>query len=163
MDYLTSTLVVGIGATALMDLWGIARKPLLGLAPPDYGLVGRWLGHMASGRFRHESIAASRPVRGERLIGWIAHYLTGIAFAAVLTAIGGPDWVSRPTIGPALVVGVGSVAAPFMLMQPGMGMGIAASRTRRPTSARLQSLVTHVVFGIGLYAAGWAVRSFFPS
>jgi Protein of unknown function (DUF2938) len=48
------------------------------------------------------------------------------------------------------------VAAPFLLMQPGMGAGIAASRTPRPAAARLHSLVTHGIFGLGLYAAGWA-------
>jgi Protein of unknown function (DUF2938) len=40
-------------------------------------------------------------------------------------------------------------------MQPGMGAGIAASRTPRPAVARLHSLVTHGIFGLGLYAAGW--------
>jgi hypothetical protein len=53
-----------------------------------------------------------------------------------------------------LIVGIGSVLAPFLLMQPGMGAGIAASRTARPGAARIQSLVTHTVFGVGLYAAG---------
>jgi len=38
-----------------------------------------------------------------------------------------------------------------------MGAGIAASRTPRPGAARLQSLVTHAVFGLGLYAAGCLV------
>jgi hypothetical protein len=41
-------------------------------------------------------------------------------------------------------------------MQPGMGAGVAASRTPRPATARLHSLVTHGIFGLGLYAAGWA-------
>jgi hypothetical protein len=39
-------------------------------------------------------------------------------------------------------------------MQPGMGAGIAASRAPRPNAARLQSLVTHTIFGLGLYVAG---------
>ena len=51
---------------------------------------------------------------------------------------------------PALTVGIGSVAAPFLLMQPAMGAGIAASRTPRPSAARMRSLVTHGVFGVGL-------------
>ncbi|MBL8201389.1 MAG: DUF2938 domain-containing protein [Chromatiales bacterium] len=156
MDYLAFALITGVGATAVMDLWGIIRRPLLGIAPPDYGLVGRWIGHMRRGRFRHDSIAAAPPVRGERLIGWTAHYLTGIAFAALLLATWGLAWIQRPTIGPALVVGLATVAAPFLLMQPGMGAGIAASRTPRPGAARAQSLITHAVFGLGLYAAGWA-------
>jgi hypothetical protein len=158
MDCLVCVLITGTGATAVMDLWGMARKPLLGIAAPDYGKVGRWLGHMARGRFRHESIAASPSVRGERLIGWAAHYLIGIGFAAILIGIWGLAWVQHPTIGPALTVGIGTVAAPFLLMQPGMGAGIAASRTPRPAAARLQSLITHAAFGLGLYAAGWAAH-----
>ena len=158
MHYLIAILFVGIGATAVMDLWGIVRKPLLGVAPPDYTLVGRWVGHMRHGRFRHDSIAASAPVRGERMLGWTVHYLTGIAFAAVLIGFWGLEWVRQPTPGPALVVGIGTVVAPFLLMQPGMGAGIAASRTPRLGSARLQSVITHAVFGLGLYAAAQTVR-----
>lgn len=158
MNCLLFTLYVGIGATAVMDLWGLARKPLLGIAPPNYALVGRWIAYMTHGRFRHDSIAASAPVRGEHIIGWTVHYLTGIAFAAMLIGIWGAAWVRQPTIGPALAVGIGAVAAPFFLMQPGMGAGIAASRTPRPASARLQSLITHGVFGLGLYAAGQVVH-----
>jgi hypothetical protein len=111
---------------------------------------------MPRGRFRHDSIAAAPPVHGERLIGWTAHYLIGVAFAAILLGIWGLAWIHRPTIGPALVVGICTVAAPFLVMQPGMGAGIAASRTPRPAAARFQSLVTHAIFGLGLYAAGWA-------
>lgn len=163
MNCLIITLFIGVGATAVMDLWGFARKPLLGIAPPNYGLVGRWIAHMTHGRFRHNSIAASAPVRGEYIIGWTAHYLIGIAYAALLIGIWGLAWVRHPTIGPALAVGIGTVAAPFLLMQPGMGAGIAASRTPRPDSARLQSLITHGVFGLGLYATGWATHLFYSS
>lgn len=158
MNSLLLPLYIGVGATAVMDLWGLVRKPLLGVAPPNYALVGRWIAHMRRGRFRHDAIAAAAPVRGERVIGWTAHYLTGISFAALLIGIWGPAWVQQPTIGPALAVGIGTVVAPFFLMQPGMGAGIAASRTPRPASARLRSLITHVVFGLGLYAAGLAVH-----
>jgi hypothetical protein len=155
MDLLVSALLVGGGATALTDLWTLARRPLLGVAPPDYGLVGRWLAHMARGRFRHDSITAARPVRGERVVGWLAHYSIGISFAALLLCIWGMDWMRQPTLGPALAIGIGTVAAPFLVMQPGMGAGIAASRTPRPSAARLQSVVTHAIFGLGLYGAGW--------
>lgn len=158
MDYVTSTLITGIGATAVMDAWGIVRKPLLGVAPPDYGLVGRWLGHMAKGRFSHASISATAPVAGERPLGWIAHYLIGIGFAGLLIGGWGLSWIDHPTLTPALIVGISTVAAPFLLMQPGMGAGIAASRTPRPGAARLQSLLTHAVFGLGLYGAGWVAH-----
>jgi len=156
MDYLASTFLIGAGATAATDLWAIARRRLLGVPAPNYGLVGRWLAHMPRGRFRHDSIAAAAPVGGERLVGWTAHYLIGIAFAAILPVVWGPEWIRNPTLGPALAVGIGTVAAPFLVMQPGMGAGIAASRTPRPAAARLQSVLMHAIFGLGLYAAGVA-------
>lgn len=156
MEYPVYTLITGIGATAVMDAWGIARKQLFSVPPPNYGLVGRWLAHMVRGRFRHDSIAKSPPVNGELIIGWTAHYLIGIAFAAVLIGVWGIEWVRQPTLGPALLVGIVTVAVPFLVMQPGMGAGIAACRTPNPNAARLQSLITHAIFGFGLYLAGWA-------
>jgi hypothetical protein len=158
MDYAGSTILIGVGATLATDLWTLARARLFGVPAPDWSLVGRWFGHMARGQFRHARIATAEPVRGERVIGWTAHYLTGIVFAGVLLAICGPAWARQPTLAPALAFGMATVAAPFLLMQPGMGAGIAARRAPRPNSARLQSLVTHTAFGLGLYAAGLALK-----
>lgn len=160
MDILVPTLIIGAGATALIDLWAVARQRLLGVPPPNYGLVGRWLAHMPKGRFRHGAIATAEPVRREQLIGWTAHYLIGIGYAFILTGVWGLAWIQHPTIGPALIVGLGTVAAPYFVMQPAMGAGIASSRTPRPVAARLHSLVMHGVFGLGLYAAG-LLTSFF--
>ncbi len=144
---------IGAGATALTDLWVIVRKRLLEVPAPDYGLVGRWIAYLLRGRFYHDPIAASVAVNGERAIGWIAHYLIGIAFAALLLAIWGFEWARHPTLLPALIVGIGTVAAPFLIMQPGMGSGIAASRMPNPSMARIRSIVVHAVFGLGLYGA----------
>ena len=76
--------LLGTGATLTMDIWGIARQPLLGIVAPDYSVVGRWVGHMWQGQFRHAAISKSPPVRGERVLGWAVHYVTGMMFAAVL-------------------------------------------------------------------------------
>lgn len=158
MSTLLYSLIIGIGATVVMDLWGILRKHLLGVPPPNYGMVGRWVGHMPLGRFQHDAIANSTPVRGEWIIGWAVHYLIGVAFAGILIAVWGVEWIQQPAIGPALVVGIGTILAPFLLMQPGMGAGIAASRTPNPAAARMQSLVSHGVFGFGLWVAGWVLH-----
>jgi hypothetical protein len=158
MDYLLHSLLIGSGATALLDLWSLARHRLGHVAPPDYGLVGRWFAYMPRGIFRHAAIGKTPAVRGERLIGWTAHCLIGIAYAGLLLAIWGLEWARQPTLAPALIIGIGSVAAPFLLMQPGMGAGLAASRTPQPGAARLRSLVMHTVFGLGLYLAGLASR-----
>jgi fatty acid desaturase len=151
MDIVVATVLCGVGATAFIDLWSLARRALFGVLAPDYGLVGRWLGHMPRGRFVHAPIASSSRVRGEALLGWCAHYLIGIGFAALLPLLWGGAWFAQPRLLPALLVGVATVLAPYLLLQPGMGAGLAASRTQRPWTARAHSLVMHAMFGIGLY------------
>jgi hypothetical protein len=160
MNLLTTTLFIGAFATALTDVWAVLRKRLLGIPAPDFGLVGRWIGHFPRGRFRHDRIGAAAPVRGEKLIGWGAHYLIGASFAALLPLAFGPKWLETPTLVPALAVGIITVAAPFLLMQPGMGAGFFASRTPRPAAARIQNIVTHTIFGLGLYAAALITRRY---
>jgi hypothetical protein len=160
MDDLLSAVLTGAGATAIMDAWTIVRRWLLGVPSLDYALVGRWLGHLARGRFRHDRIAGSPPIPHERVIGWSAHYATGIAFAGLLLALAGSEWIRRPSLAPALAVGIGTVLAPFLLLQPGMGAGLAASRTPRPWTARFHSVVTHAIFGLGLYVAGRVTSAF---
>jgi hypothetical protein len=144
---------VGIGATAIMDVWTLIRRRVFGTPLPNYALVGRWLGRMMHGEFRQQSMARAVPVRGEMFIGWAAHYLIGIAFAALIPIFWGYAWLNQPTLLPALLIGLGTVLAPLFVMQPAMGAGIASSRMPRPGAARLQSIVSHGCFGLGLYAS----------
>jgi hypothetical protein len=163
-DLLFRSFLIGAGATAVLDLWSATRLRLFRVPFPNYPMVGRWIGHFPAGRFAHADIARSSAVVGEGVIGWAAHYAIGILYAAVLLAIRGPEWAQHPTPVPALVFGLLTVAAPFLLMQPGMGQGLAASRTPNPGLARIRSILAHLVFGFGLYAsalllAAWAVPS----
>lgn len=161
MDYLVTIVIVGVVATMLADLWSYVRKHVLGIQPLDYGLVGRWLAGLPRGVFHHTAIADAAPVKGEQIVGWSAHYLIGISFAGVLIACWGLDWSRQPQIGPALLVGIATVSAPMLLMQPAMGAGFAASNMPRPWFARLNSLVMHSVFGLGLYAGGLVTNALY--
>lgn len=157
VEMIVQASVLGIGATLVMDLWALARRRFFGVPVLDYGLVGRWLGHMRAGRFRHAAIGKAPAVRGERALGWAFHYLSGLVFAGLFLALVGNDWLQWPTPWPALLFGALTVAAPLLLMQPAFGMGIAASRTPNPWQVRSRALVTHLVFGLGLYLTGWLV------
>jgi hypothetical protein len=149
-------ILIGTGATAFMDGWWWLQKHVFGVPVLDYAMVGRWLGHLVRGRLRHDAIAAAAPVAGERLLGWTAHYAIGIGLAGVLLGVAGTDWAHAPSPGPALALGLASLAAPFLVLQPALGVGVAASRTPHPGVARRRSLVTHLVFGFGLYLAAEA-------
>jgi hypothetical protein len=142
---------VGVGATLAMDVWALVLRHVYGVSGLDYRMVGRWLGHMARGRFGHDAIGRSAPVPAEAAIGWAAHYAIGVVFAVGLVSVAGTGWLQAPTLAPALITGLVTVAAPFLILQPALGLGVAASRTPAPGTARLRSLITHLVFGLGLY------------
>lgn len=147
---------VGVGATLLLDAWTIVRRRFFGIRSLDLRLLGRWIGHIPQGRLVHQDVSKSASIRGEAIIGWLAHYGIGCTFAALLLKIYGIEWAQQPTALPALIVGLGTVAAPFFVMQPCLGLGIAGSRTPNPKLTRLRNTLTHLVFGVGLYASGLA-------
>lgn len=143
---------IGIGATIIMDIWLMVLKRL-GVPTLDFGFVGRWVGHLLRGQIAHDSIRQSPRIPGELVWGWLTHYAVGIAFAGLLVAVQGPAWAQHPSLVPAVVVGMCTVAAPLLVMQPAMGSGVASSRTPTPLKNCLRSLVNHTVFGLGMYVS----------
>jgi hypothetical protein len=156
-SHILGAIAVGLGATLVMDLWNLFLKRAFRIPSLNYCLLGRWLRHMPGGTFRHASIASASRKPLECAVGSIAHYSIGVVFALVFVALTSGDWLARPTLLPALLYGIGTVVFPFFLMQPSFGLGIAASKTPNPTQARLKSLMTHTVFGVGLYVCALAV------
>jgi hypothetical protein len=156
-NYILSAIAIGIGATLVMDLWNLFLKRTFSIPSLNYCLLGRWLRHMPGGTFRHASITAAPQKPFECTAGWIAHYTIGVAFALVFIVLASGDWLARPTLPLALLYGIGTVVFPFFIMQPSLGLGIAASKTPNPVQARLKSLATHTVFGIGLYLTALGV------
>lgn len=161
LEIVVRAVLIGAGATAILDLWAVFLKRLFAVPAPNWAMVGRWVGHSLRGRIAHASIAKAASIRGELVLGWSAHYAIGITFAFALLGIWGLGWARQPTLPPALVVGVLTVVFPFFLMQPGMGSGIAASKMPNPNQARLKSLMTHTVFGVGLYIAALVTSPLF--
>jgi len=149
-------MLIGVGATAGMDAWLLLLKRL-GVPTLNFAFIGRWVGHLFRGQIAHTAIANAAPIRGELTWGWLTHYAVGVAFAGVLLSLQGVAWVHSPTLLPALAVGMGTVAAPLLVMQPAMGSGFAASRTPTPLKNCLRSLANHTVFGLGLYLSALVI------
>lgn len=158
IEFVLRAVSIGAGATAVMDFWALLLRRF-GIPSLDFAMLGRWIGHLPHGQLFHANIGKAAPVRGERLLGWGAHYSIGIGFAMLLLATFGLQWARAPTPLPALLIGLVTVAAPLFVLQPALGAGIASSKTPRPVFNRVKSVVTHTVYGLGLYAAalgtGW--------
>jgi hypothetical protein len=157
-EFVVRTLAMGVVATLLMDSWAIVLGRF-GIPSLNFAFLGRWLGHLRRGQLTHASIASAPPVRGELLLGWSAHYAIGISFAALLLGSFGLAWARSPTLLPALLIGLVTVAAPLLILQPAMGAGIASSKTPRPLFNSTKSVVTHLVYGFGLYVAARAIAA----
>ncbi len=142
---------IGIGATIVMDIWALALRRIWNIPSLDYALVGRWVGHLRTGKWFHSPITSSPPFPGEQILGLGLHYAIGIIFAVVFGMMTGPEWLAEPDFPSALLFGGLTVVFPFFVMQPALGAGVAAAKTPAPTSARLKSIGTHLVFGIGLW------------
>lgn len=155
LEFIRHSVLLGLGATAFLDAANLVRAAF-GAPYPDYGLVGRFLAHMAQGRFVHDSIRKAAAIPGETALGWTAHYLTGVCFAGIFLVLAGDAWLRQPRIFPGLVFGAATVVAPFLIMQPCMGLGIASSLAQDPWAARTKSIVTHLLFGLGLYVVAQA-------
>lgn len=157
INLILDTVVIGTGATLAMDLWNLFLKRVFSIPSLNYCFLGRWFSHMPSGAFRHEKISASEKKPFECAIGRVAHYTIGMALALGFILLASGDWLAHPTLLPALLYGFGTVVFPLFIMQPSLGLGIASSRTPKPTHAKLKSFATHTVFGAGLFISALAM------
>jgi hypothetical protein len=151
LDVLVRGLLMGVTGAALMDVWALVLRRGFGVQTLDYALLGRWIAHMPRGRFLHERIAVVPTVPGERWIGWLAHFTIGVSFAVLLLIVAGADWAQHPTLLPALAIALATILAPWLVMQPAMGAGVAGSRTPNPRATRIRNLGSHAMYGLGLY------------
>jgi len=161
LDFVRRAVLIGAGATLVMDVWAALLRQF-GVPSLNLDFLGRWIGHLARGHWMHVSIAAAAPIRGERWIGWCAHYSIGVAFSALLLWTYGLEWARSPSVLPALFIGIATVIAPLLILQPAMGAGIASWKTPRPFVNSFKSLATHTVFGLGMYLAALATASLLP-
>lgn len=158
MKNLTRTVLVGIGATLAIDS-STALLSLFGTKSHGLLFVGRWLAYIPKGKFFHHTIIQTPSVANELIIGWIAHYCIGIAFAFLLVLMYGKKWLLKPRLFPAIVIGIITLIAPIFILQPVLGFGIAFSNMPKPGFLMLKILRIHIVYGAGLYLSAKVMHS----
>jgi len=148
-NVLTAGILMGLGGTLAMDVWAWALNRVAGVPLPNWAMVGRWVGHLP--RWRHDDIGEATPVGRELALGWAFHYFVGVVYGVVFVGLVGPDWLAAPTLLPVWVFAIATIAAGWFILQPGLGLGWAASKTPAPWTARGLGLVAHTVFGLGMW------------
>ncbi len=154
MDGILKVLFLGVFATVAIDIWVTFSNRVLKFPRTNWAMVGRWLGHIPSGRLAHSSISSSPEIHHENTLGWVFHYFIGIVYAVlyiliILFVLGG-----EPSLLSAWVFGLATIFSPWFIMQPSLGMGFCASKAQKPNMVRLQNIAVHSIFGVALYY-GW--------
>jgi hypothetical protein len=151
IEIVIGAVLIGIGGTVILDLWAALLQRFFGVPATNWAMVGRWVGHMPRGHFIHENIGKAAPVSGEHATGWVVHYVIGIVYGLLLVGLWGVEWLRQPTLLPPMILALGLLVAPYFIMMPGMGSGIAGAKTPKPNITRLKSVVGHSVFGLRMY------------
>lgn len=150
--------LIGIGGTVAMDVWAVILWKAFGQSAPNWAPVGRWTWHLQRGTVFHDRISNAEPYAGEQALGWAFHYVVGIVYGIVLAVVMGQTWLAAPTFLPAFVWGILTVGAGWFLLQPGLGLGWAASKTPNPPKARMMNLAGHTVFALGMWGTALVLR-----
>ena len=149
--------LMGVAGTLAMDIWALLLERIAGVARPNWGAVGRWVVEASRGRVFHDSFSDVAVLPGEARIGWAFHYLVGAIYGLVFVAIVGADWLNAPTFPAVWVFSILTIGFGWFLLQPGLGLGWAASKTDAPWRARGLGLLAHTVFGLGMWGGALAV------
>ncbi|MCF8034517.1 MAG: DUF2938 domain-containing protein [Desulfarculaceae bacterium] len=142
---------MGCFATLFMDLSArflIKSKVVRPTVGPE--VPGRWALYMLKGKFTHQDIDQTPPLRNEVKAASLSHYLIGIALAGFylllemwFPAIQGRLWAP-------LLFGLATVLFPWLWLYPAIGIGFLASKSPRQTDFIVLSCVNHLDFGIGM-------------
>lgn len=151
--------LMGLAGTAAMDVWAMMLHRAAGLPKPNWAMPGRWFGHLFRGRVFHQDIKASAEVTDELRLGWAFHYGVGILYGVVFAVFAGAVWLGSPTFLPVWIFSLLTIAAGWFLLQPGMGLGWAASATPSPWKVRGLGLLAHTAFALGMWIAALGIAS----
>jgi len=145
--------IVGILATVTMDVVAmiVLRLGMAGQGPRRTGpdLIGRWVGYLLQGKFRHTDILQTPPLRGELVLGLVAHYAIGIVLTLVYLGLLIVAH-AKPTALSAVLYGTATTVLPWFLMFPSQGMGWLGRDAPGDTRLAHMSLFNHIVFGLGI-------------
>jgi hypothetical protein len=143
--------LAGLLATLIMDVGARTTvAPMLGVQAGGPKTLGRWVGHLATGRFVHDDIATAAPVRHEAVIGVVAHYAIGLTLGEAYGLLLRVRCRRRASCGLALAYGSGTTVFSWFVLFPATGQGAFGRRSARLGTL---SLLNHIVYGLGLCAA----------
>lgn len=149
LSLLLRILVTGLAGATAADIGRTVYQWATGFPPVNWSITGRWFLMVLQGHPYVPDIGTAPSLPHELIAGHAAYYTISVAFAAVYLML--LRLTSRgPTLWSGLIFGWVTMAFPFLVQMPLMGMGVLASATATPWLIIGRTLVHHSSFGLGL-------------
>lgn len=145
-------MLAGIGVTAFTDVIAVGRQGWA-MTHGFYCLVGRWVGSLPQNGVFHSGIRRSTPAPFEAVLGWAAHILLGVIYWVCFMLSFGPSALYMPQLWQGVGFGIVTVLVPWLVFQPLFGWGVGMSKAPDPWKMRLKGIITHTVFGLGIWGS----------
>jgi hypothetical protein len=104
------------------------------------------------GRFTHQNIVDSTPIKNEKSAGWIFHYLTGGSVALIypILYLASPVTVPEGHLIASLLFGLATSFLPWFILFPGFGWGFFGIRAPSGIRPLIATITFHTIYGLGL-------------
>jgi len=142
-------LVTGLAGATAADIGRTIYQWATGFPPVNWSVTGRWFLMVLQGQPYVPDVGTAPSLPHELIAGHAAYYTISVAFAAAyLTLLKATK--REPSLWSGLVFGWVTMAFPFLVQMPLMGMGVLASATSMQGLIIGRTLVHHSSFGLGL-------------
>jgi len=142
-------LITGLAGATAADIGRTLYQWATGFPAVNWSVTGRWFLMVLQGQPYVPDIGAAPSLPNELIAGHAAYYTISVVFAAVYLVLL-RAMKREASLWNGLVFGWVTMAFPFLVQMPLMGMGAFASATAMPGLIIGRTLVHHSSFGLGL-------------
>lgn len=152
MLLLFEILISGVFATLIMDVCAafLAKRKIIHpfITPKE---LGRWFLYMFKGKFIHENISKTHPLKNEILWSHISHYVIGIVLTGFYLYLVYRFPILSKHIWSAIVYGTLTVIFPWFWLLPSINLGFTASKSEKRLQIMKTNFLNHTNFGCGIF------------
>ena len=149
LPLLLRILITGLAGATAADVGRTAYQWATGFPAVNWSVTGRWFLMVLQGQPYVPDVGAMPALPNELIAGHAAYYTISVVFAGVYLLLL-KVMKREPSLWNGLLFGWVTMAFPFLVQMPLMGMGVLASATATPLLIIGRTLVHHSSFGLGL-------------
>ena len=142
-------LITGLAGATAADAGRTVYQAVIGFPAVNWSVTGRWFLMVLQGQPFVADMGAAPSLPNELLAGHAAYYTISVVFAGFYLLLL-KSMRREPNLWNGLLFGWVTMAFPFFVQMPLMGMGMLASDTATPGLIIGRTLVHHSCFGLGL-------------